>query len=215
MKNRNFCVLIIFIIMVSVSAVYFKVSYHGDKKIVNFKAEDQIDINKVIVEARKLKGIMYDPLQGKYNNIGGRLGFIVCIDVPILAYENAGYSIKNVMEEDFKKHPEHYDKRDWNIPQNPFFHRRARNLYDYCKGNNRLIHLNHRPKVGDVVFYTKKQGDIISHIALITKVEDDSYWVIESAPETILSKETANKNVENRGWIPVAFGRIIKTEGRK
>jgi uncharacterized protein YijF (DUF1287 family) len=197
-------------------ATYFKVSYHGNKTTLTFKSEDQIDINEVIAEARKLKGIMYDPLQGKYNNIGGKLGFIVCIDIPLLAYQNADYSIKKVMEEDFKTHPEHYDTKDWNIPQNPFFHRRARNLYDYCKGTNRLIPLDQRPKNGDVVFYTKKQDGIISHIALITKAENNgSYWVIESAPETILSKETTNKKVEARGWIPISFGRIIKSEELK
>lgn len=41
---------------------------------------------RVVEEARKLVGIWYDPAQGYLNDIGGKLGMIVCMDVPRLAY---------------------------------------------------------------------------------------------------------------------------------
>lgn len=211
-KKKRFFLVILFSLIL-ILATYFKVSYHGGEKSAIFKSENQISMNEVISEARKLTGILYDPLQGKYNNIGGRLGLIVCIDVPLLAYQNAGYSIKEAMTDDFKKHPEHYDTKDWNIPENPFFHRRARNLFAYCKGTNRLIPLDQRPMPGDVIFYSWRPNGMLSHIALITEGDgNDRYHLVESAPETFFSKEITNKDVENRGWIPIAFGRLIESE---
>lgn len=187
--------------------IYCKISYHGNKKVSGSIHEKEINISRVIKEARNLKGILYDPLQGQFGNIGGKLGFIVCIDVPFIAYQNAGFSLRRVMEADFLKHPEHYDTKNGNTPNNPYFSRRARNLYAYCKANNKLIALNTNPRVGDVVFYKSKQDASISHVALISMIiNNNSYWVIEAYP--ILTAEILNSKVEKRGWIPVAFGRI-------
>src|SRR5512135_1109921 len=80
---------------------FYKVTYHVDsyngiKSIV--KPEE------VVEEARKLTGIVYDPVQGRFSNIGGRLGFIVCMDVPVISYSNAGFSIKDALDKDYKVH---------------------------------------------------------------------------------------------------------------
>jgi uncharacterized protein YijF (DUF1287 family) len=203
-KKKYFAISAIFFLML---IVYCKVSYHGYKKDSETMAEKEINISKVIGEARNLKGILYDPLQGQLGNIGGKLGFIVCIDVPLIAYQNAGYSIKKVMEADFLKHPEHYNTKNGNTPENFYFSRRARNLYAYCKGNNKLIQLHKNPQAGDVVFYRRKNDLSVSHIALISIVKsNNSYWMIEAYP--VLTAEISNSKVEKRGWIPVAFGRI-------
>ena len=203
-KKKYIAISAVFLLML---IVYCKVSYHGYKKNSGTMPEKEINISKVIEEARNLKGMLYDPLQGQFGNIGGKLGFIVCIDVPLIAYQNAGYSIRQAMETDFFKHPEHYNIKNGNTPGNPYFSRRARNLYDYCKGNNKFISLDKNPQIGDVVFYRSKQDVSVSHIALISIVKsNNSYWVIEAYP--VFTAELSNSKVEKRGWIPVAFGRI-------
>lgn len=188
---------------------FFKVTYHGNKTIPTPKPENQVDVAKVVSEARKLTGKMYDPLQGGVGNILGKMGFIVCIDVPVLSYQNAGYSIKRTLIADFKKHPSYYDTREDNNPGNPFFHRRAKNLYLYCKVNGRLIDVKQGPEVGDVVFYKSGTERYPSHVALVSKVDPEGYWVIESTAVTILSKELDHKDIEARGYTTMGFGRII------
>lgn len=189
--------------------MYWKKSYHGTWP-KETPPPGYITREAVVVEGRRLLGIAYDPLMGKAGNIGGRVGFIVCVDVPVLAYWNAGYSLKSVLEEDFKKHPQAYDTRDGNQPGNPFFHRRARNVYAYCLANRTLLMAGQKPRPGDVVFYARRPGGAIIHIALISDVrEDGSYAVIEASPELWWTREVPSKDTEGRSWVPIGIGRLI------
>ncbi len=186
--------------------MYYHVSYHGPQSASEAPGGG-ISIAKVVAEGRKLKGVLYDPLHGQIYNIGGRLGFVVCIDVPRLAYQNAGMPFRKMLEDDFRKHLEFYDARDGNSPGNPSFHRRARNLYSYCAANGLLVPLSESPRPGDVVFY----GYPAVHITLVSEVgEDGGYKVIEAEPANVYVVETTAEDVIKRGWIPVAYGRLIK-----
>ncbi|MBI3289103.1 MAG: DUF1287 domain-containing protein [Elusimicrobia bacterium] len=167
------------------------------------------DPARVVEEARKLIGLWYDPAQGYLNNLGGKLGLIVCMDVPRLAYRNAGTSLKKLLEDDYKKHPEHYGKRDGR-PGDPYFDRRARNLYSYCK-HNQCLHTQGPPRPGDVVFMSHGPTDWISHIALVTSVNlNGEFKVVEaSRDEWYVTREEAGERMLSRGWTFRGFGRPL------
>jgi uncharacterized protein YijF (DUF1287 family) len=167
------------------------------------------DPARIVEEARKLTGILYDPIQGYFHNIGGRLGFIVCMDVPVLAYSNAGSSIKRLLETDYAAHPEYYGKKDGR-PGDPYFHRRARNLYSYCKANA-CLHMEGPPRPADVVFMSRSKDGWITHIALVTEVSPDGgYKVVEaSRDEWYLTREEPAERMFRRGWLFRGFGRPL------
>jgi uncharacterized protein YijF (DUF1287 family) len=157
--------------------------------------------DEISEEGRKLVGTLYDPLKGSIYNIGGKMGFIVCIDVPRIAYGHAGISLTNLLAEDYKNNPEHYDTEGGiNTPETPFFFRRVRNVYDFAKGNDLLIEKAKTPEVGDIVFYGRY------HATLVTAVhEDGTYDEVEAHPKLIFVKEHKNKE-----WIPRDVARILE-----
>ncbi len=164
----------------------------------------------VVEEARKLIGLWYDAAQGYFNDIGGKMGLIVCMDVPRLAYRNAGTSIRKLLSDDYKAHPEHYGKRDGR-PGDPYFDRRARNLYSYCKHNGCLDMVG-PPEPGDVVFMSHSQTGWVTHISLVSSVGTDGrYSVVEaSRDEWYITRELDGEKVLGRGWIFRGFGRPLK-----
>jgi uncharacterized protein YijF (DUF1287 family) len=82
----------------------------------------------------------------------------------------SGFSIKLALAEDFKQNPSAYNSENGNNPRNPYFHRRARNLYAYFKSQDRLMPTNYKPSIGDLVFYKKAQNGYISHVALVSEI---------------------------------------------
>jgi|CXWL01.1.fsa_nt_gi uncharacterized protein YijF (DUF1287 family) len=168
------------------------------------------DRSRVVSEARKLIGLWYDPAQGYLNDIGGKMGLIVCMDVPRLAYRNSGTSIRKLLEDDYKAHPDHYGKRDGR-PGDPYFDRRARNLYSYCKHNG-CLDMAGPPEPGDVVFMSHSQTGWITHIALVSSVSSDGrYSVVEaSRDEWYITREEDSAKMLGRGWIFRGFGRPLK-----
>lgn len=156
---------------------------------------------QIVAAAKQLVGTLYDPLKGEYGNIGGKLGFIVCIDVPRLAYNQAGISFKQLLTNDFNNHPEHYQtEHGLNTPKTPFFFRRVRNVYDYAKGNQKLIKNAETPKVADIVFYGRY------HATLVTAVyADGTYDEIEADPNYIFVVDHHHKK-----WVPRDVARLLK-----
>ncbi|WP_077614364.1 DUF1287 domain-containing protein [Caenibacillus caldisaponilyticus] len=148
----------------------------------------------------QLAGTLYDPLKGGYENIGGKLGFIVCIDVPRIAYAHAGIYLQDLLTRDFKAHPEHYDTQNgMNTPQTPYFFRRVRNVYDYAEGNGLLIKKSAAPKVGDIVFYGRY------HATLVVGVhKDGTYDEVEAHPKLIFVQKHVHKK-----WKPHDVARFF------
>lgn len=166
--------------------------------------------SEVVAEARKLNGLWYDPAQGYLNDVGGKMGLIVCMDVPRLAYRNAGASLRRLLESDYRAHPEHYGPRDGR-PGDPYFDRRARNLYSYCKFNG-CLDMAGPPEPGDVVFMSRHRDDMIDHIALISEVAPDGrYKVVEaSRDEWYVTREEDGAKMLGRGWTFRGFGRPLR-----
>jgi hypothetical protein len=102
--------------------------------------------------------------------------------------------------EDFKIHSDYYRTDDGNnTPATPFFFRRTRNLYSYCRANNKLIISCTAPQPADLIFYGQ------NHIALVAEVHNDgTYNEIENAPWTYFTVEHKNKK-----WVPIYVGRIL------
>lgn len=200
-------VLALTLIGVVFAVALYAIGYHGERSFVS--GVDQLpDKERVVTHARRLKGTPYDPLMGGLGNVGASAGFIVCSDVPNLAYGLAGYSLQSMLEADFKMHPSAYPTANGNEPGNPYFHRRARNLHAYFKANGRALPPEARPKVGDLAFYDHDRTGDISHVALVTAVEGDNYLVMESAPETFFAQELPGTSVIDRGWLLIGFGRM-------
>lgn len=188
---------------------YRRVSYHPGT-LPPLKPSADVKPEDVVAAARELEGTFYDPLAGRCGNLGGRLGFIVCTDVPVLAYRKAGFSIQDLLAADFKVHPSAYSTEGGNTPSNPYFHRRARNLFAYCQANSCLYPMTSRPQIADVVFYKKPKDRTVTHIALISRVkEGDGYWLIEATLGTLVAQEWSHSDIESRGWIPQGFGRLL------
>lgn len=196
-------------LLLIISVIVLVHGYNGERNFTSLPNELP-PIAVVINNARSLKRVPYDPLMGKHGNIGSKLGFIVCSDVPNIAYGLSGYSLRIMLEKDFQKNPSAYETANGNIPYNPFFHRRARNLYAYFKHNGLLFSAVSIPKPGDLAFYHKAPNGYISHVALVTEVHGNSYNVMESAPETLWAKEIRGSSVIQRDWTLVGFGRMYQ-----
>ena len=193
-------VLIVFVILVGTYILLFH-TYKGDPPgSLNYPQKDNVDVNDVISNARKLKGVFYDQLQGSFNNIGGKSGFLVCCDIPNIAYAQAGFSFEKFLKDDFSSHPEHYNTRNGtNTPSTIFFYRRVENFYAYCKYNNKLIINCESPKVGDLIFYGQ------SHVSLVSEVHSDgTINEIETNRGTIFVVEHVNKK-----WTNQTVGRVL------
>lgn len=167
---------------------------------LSYHEKNNVKVNDVISNARKLKGIYYDQFQGGFNNIGGKMGFLVCCDVPNIAYAKAGMPLENLLDKDYKSHPEHYNsKNGQNTPSTIFFFRRVENYYAYCKYNNKLIINCKNPKPGDLIFYG--QG----HVSIISEVHSDgTINEIETNRKTIFVVEHKNKK-----WKSGTVGRLL------
>lgn len=201
-KLIRFILLSLLLIPIS---LYF-LTYKGE---INFTELNELpDVNLVIDNSLSLSFTPYDPLMGMYDNIGGRLGFIVCSDVPNIAYGKSGYSLETLLRQSYKSNPSFYDSRDGNNPDNPFFHRRARNLYSYFESVQALKPTSYSPQVGDLVFYRKTTKGYIAHVALVTELYNGGYKIMESAPKTILAQEVKMLSPIKRGWILAGFGKM-------
>ena len=139
------------------AVVMLALGYHGPRLFAGVAASDAASslpaLAEVVAHARSLAGVPYDPLMGTHGNIGADAGFIVCSDVPNIAYGLAGYSLQTVLERDFVRHPAAYRSDHGNVPGNPYFHRRARNLFAYFRVNGRVLAPDALPRAGDLAFW--------------------------------------------------------------
>lgn len=143
----------------------------------------------LISGAKRLVGVLYDPLKGGHGNIGGRMGFIVCIDVPRIAYADAGISLDQLLKDDYAQHPIHYETQGGtNTPATPYFYRRVRNVYDYARTNGMLVPQAAKPKVGDIVFYSRYHATLV-----VGTHKDGTYDEVEAKPNQIFVREHVKK----------------------
>jgi hypothetical protein len=205
-------ILITGVITFVLTAIYiYAIGYHGPRDFTSV-SRTLPSPEEVVAHARELAGTPYDQLMGKWWNIGARTGFIVCSDVPNIAYGLSGFSLRRMLERDYAKNPSAYGTAPGDKPGDPFFHRRARNLYACLKGNGRLIPPGGTPNVGDLVFYTSTSHSYVSHVTLVTAVGEHGYSIIESAPWSVFAQETSGSAPIERALVLVGFGRILPVQ---
>jgi uncharacterized protein YijF (DUF1287 family) len=207
LSNTIFRVLFFIVISIVVVTVAIGVlGYHGQR---DFHTGNELPTEEMLIRnARTLIGTPYDPFMGMHGNIGAKLGFVVCSDVPNIAYGLSGYSLRQALKRDYSINPSAYDSNNGNNPRNPYFHRRARNLYAYFRSTGRLMPASHKPSIGDLAFYRKSLKSNVAHVALVSTVTSDGYKIIESAPKTVVVQEVSNTSPIERGWILSGFGNV-------
>jgi len=204
-KLKRFAIVVLSILALGAFSIY-ALGYWGERQ---FDAGTILPApSEVVAAARKISGAPYDPLMGMYGNIGSRFGFVVCSDVPNIAYGLAGFSWKKALAEDFFRNPFAYESAGGNNPNNPYFHRRARNLYAWFHSKGKLKSVLYKPAIGDLVFYKKRGQRSISHVALVISSGSDGYTLMESAPKTIIAQEVDDKSPIERGWVLAGFGKV-------
>ncbi len=158
--------------------------------------------NEAVAYARSMLTTPYDPLMGMYGDPFGKVGFVVCIDVPVRAYKAAGVSLPALLRESAKAHPDWFQIGPQNPPSSPFFYRRVRNYYDLFQ-HHPWLEFSGKPEVGDWAFYGK------SHIALVEQVRPDgSFEVIEASPRKMRVAESDGEYMARTWGPPAFFGRL-------
>ncbi len=157
---------------------------------------------KAVAYARSMRYTPYDPFMGKYDDALGKLGFVVCIDVPLRSYMSAGLAMPALLKESAAENPDWFRIGPDNPPSSPFFYRRVRNYSDLF-ANHPSLTTSASPNPGDWAFYGRW------HIALVSDVlPDGSYRLVEAAgrPEGVLERGGAEMT---RDWGPPSFfGRL-------
>lgn len=200
----------VFVAVSTILIAYATISYHDRGPGAPRSCAD-VDPEDVVAAARSIEGTLYDPLKGAAFDVGGTLGFVVCTDVCVIAYQKCGVSIADMLVEDFRRSPESYDPSGQNDdPESPYFSRRARNIFAMCRHRSWLLPEGVRPRAADLVFFEKSPGSGVAHIALVGDVAaDGSFSVIEAAPSIVLVAEVRIERVMERGWKVVGIGRLI------
>ncbi len=202
----KFTIAVFLTIIIALGASIFFLGFNDQRDFDQLKELPKSSL--VVKNARALTGTPYDPLMGMYNNIGADLGFMVCSDLPNIAFGQAGYSFKTLLKKSYEKNPEAYNSSNGNNPKNPYFHRRARNLSAYFNSIDSLMPTTYKPAVGDLVFYKKSENGYVAHVAVVTEISENSYKVMESAPKTVLAQEVGMQSPIDRGWILTGFGKL-------
>lgn len=180
-----YCRVMFYAFVILLVYIYFFRLYHGSVERPRIYPKAEKPAETVVAAARSLKGILYDQTKGKYNNIGGRCGMLVCIDVPRIAYAKAGIDMDSMLRADYKIHKQFY----WhdgapNTPESGFFVRRVRNLLAYCRANGKLIMDAPEPRPGDLVIYG------MMHVAMVSDTDGKgNVRIIETAPDTLRTVE--------------------------
>ena len=140
---------------------------------------------------------------GRFGDPFSKVGFVVCIDVPVRAYQSVGINMPALLREAAQEHREWFSIGPDNPPSSSFFYRRVRNYIPLFRNHSQLT-TDSKPHVGDWVFYGK------NHIALVINVEADGH--LRSLK--LLHLKAALRLVMMITW-PRLGGRLFFLEGLK
>jgi len=144
----------------------------------------------------------FDLLMGRHDNLLGKAGFVVCVDVPTRSYLRSGVAMPGLLKKCSKEHPEWFHIDQTNNPSSEFFYRRVRNYYDLFKHHPNL-EAGNQPKPGDWIFYGR------FHTALVDSVDaDGNYKAVEACLENGRVAVRNRKRLEMFHGKPDFFGRI-------
>ncbi|MBI5595414.1 MAG: hypothetical protein HY928_04925 [Elusimicrobia bacterium] len=157
---------------------------------------------RIVREARAMRGLPYDPFKGRYGDPLKPWGFVVCIDVPVRSYQAAGVSLPRLLSESARAHPEWFRAGPGNLPQDPFFPRRVRNYYDLFTHHPDLQAAS-EPAAGDLAFFGRW------HIGLVTAAGPDGRWrAVEATPRRWGVVERDGEALVRTWGQPHFFGRL-------
>lgn len=162
----------------------------------------------VLAAAEQLIGKPYDQLGG----IDTRLwdfGAIVCMDLINLSYEKAGIYFDREIKELYKRKRLWFEDPSWNNPFDVNFSRRVRNFKVLCEYKNLFIDEKEGLQRGDIIMFGQW------HIAIIEKVEGDSFTVIETSSKKFVTMRAEKmdiymRNIKRNG--PPEFARLSLAE---
>ncbi|MDE2292162.1 MAG: hypothetical protein KGL53_08775 [Elusimicrobia bacterium] len=156
---------------------------------------------RAVAYARSM-GAPYDPLMGEYGDPFGRLGFVVCVDVPIRSYMSAGVSLPGLLRAAAHEHPEWFRIGPGNAPSNRFFYRRVRNYVDLFR-RDPALEASETPRPGDLAFFGRW------HVALVTHGGLDGTWkAVEASGPSVFVREWDGDVLTERWGAPAFFGRL-------
>ena len=159
-------------------------------------------VAQAVAFAESMEWKPYDPLMGRYGDPFGKLGFVVCIDVPVRAYQAAGIDMPAMLRQAAREHREWFSIGPDNPPSSSFFYRRVRNYHPLFRNHPRLV-ADPAPRVGDWAFYGK------THIALVVEVEPDGrFVVIEASPHKGRVAYSDSEYMADTWGPPAFFGRL-------
>ena len=162
---------------------------------------------RAVEGARAMRWLPYDPFMGTHGDPLTPWGFVVCIDVPLRAYQNAGIPLASLLKESAAAHPTSFKIGPDNAPDNRFFYRRVRNYYDLFE-NHPALEAAATPRPGDLVFFGRW------HIAVVTEVSPDGAWrAVEATPRVWGVKESGSDYLIKQWGEPAFFGRPRATSG--
>jgi hypothetical protein len=153
----------------------------------------------IVAHANQLLGRRSDPLMGQYDNLLGRIGFLVCVDVVVESWLAAGLSLPALLREVAEESPVWFSIRTDNDPHDPNFVRRVRNYRDLFEHHPNLMFDDH-PAAGDLAFYGR------NHVALVTQSNGSTYTVIEAFDAQVTTR--SGREVEARSRTTGRFGRL-------
>ena len=155
----------------------------------------------IVAGALSMVGRPTDPLMGMYNNLLGRIGFVVCVDVVVESWMMAGLSLPELLTSSAWEHPEWFAIDPLNGPADPNFPRRVRNyrdLFEMEPGPG--LALDSAPHPGDVAFYGRY------HAAIVTAVRPEGYTVVEAYSARVAERDGGE--VAARTGVEPVFGRV-------
>ena len=198
--NWKLLVLIIFICAIAVYFLARPAEKIPEYSLANFPP-DSYFLNSAVSNANDMLNKPYDPLMGKFFNIYGLFGYVVCIDVPVNSYRKTGILFSRLLKKSAREHPEWFEIDSKNSPDNSFFYRRVRN-YSPLFRKSTYLSASLQPQPGDWAFYG-------NHVALVISVDESGFYkVIEANPnheKVIISDQ---KYMERTWGKADFFGRI-------
>lgn len=80
-------------------------------------------------------------------------------------------------------------------------------MYAYFKSSGQLVPPNGQAQQADIAFFAPGRHAPVVHVAVVSRVMSDDFYVIESAPETIFAREVSEAALI-KGWTLVGLGRL-------
>ena len=145
--------------------------------------------------AEDLVGRRVDLLEGRYGNLGVKMGMLRPADVVLLAYERAGVYLVHEIEQDAGDAPEAYARamRDGRVDAHD-----AVALWTYADRRGWLTRPWHLAGIGDMILFDKGQ------VALVVDADEQTHEVVWANGDLGRVERTDVERISRHGFSPAA-----------